>query len=130
MMKVVYPIVITAADEGGFCVHIPDWDADTQGESFAECIENSRDVIGLMGIDFEDDGKPLPSASPINSIECDRDSIVTLVDVDLHLYRAQERNRAVKKNCTIPFWLCNKAEAANINFSQVLQNALRQELGC
>jgi len=34
----------------------------------------------------------------------------------------------VKKNCTIPSWLNVEAEKANLNFSAILQNALKQEL--
>ena len=36
--------------------------------------------------------------------------------------------KVVKKNCTLPSWLCYEAEKANINFSQVLQSALKKEL--
>ena len=36
--------------------------------------------------------------------------------------------KVVKKNCTLPSWLCYEAEKANINFSQVLQAALKKEL--
>ena len=39
------------------------------------------------------------------------------------------RNRAVKKNCTIPYWLNEKAEAMGLNFSKVLQNALIEQVG-
>ena len=35
---------------------------------------------------------------------------------------------AVKKNLTIPSWLNDSAIAAGLNFSQVLQDALKQQL--
>ena len=54
--------------------------------------------------------------------------IVSLVDVDFLEYRRKNELRTVKKNCTLPGWLCYEAEKANINFSQVLQTALKQEL--
>ena len=34
----------------------------------------------------------------------------------------------MKKNCTLPSWLCYEAEKANINFSAVLQEALKEKL--
>ncbi len=37
-------------------------------------------------------------------------------------------SKTVRKNCTVPYWLCCEAEKANINFSQVLQEALKKEL--
>ena len=54
--------------------------------------------------------------------------IVTLVDVDFSEYRRKNDMRAVKKNCTIPSWLNFEAEKAGINFSAVLQAALKSEL--
>lgn len=39
-------------------------------------------------------------------------------------------NRVVKKNYTIPYWLCAKAETAGVNFSQLLQEALKSKLRC
>jgi hypothetical protein len=38
------------------------------------------------------------------------------------------RNRAVKKTLTIPCWLNEAAEARHVNFSQVLQEALRERI--
>ncbi len=37
-------------------------------------------------------------------------------------------SKTVRKNCTVPYWLCSEAEKAHINFSQVLQDALKKEL--
>ena len=37
-------------------------------------------------------------------------------------------NKAVKKTLTIPAWLNTMAERAGLNFSQVLQNGLKNEL--
>ncbi|WP_337999138.1 hypothetical protein [Desulfofalx alkaliphila] len=38
-------------------------------------------------------------------------------------------NKAVKKSLTIPKWLNDAAEEHGVNFSQVLQHALKQYLG-
>ena len=37
-------------------------------------------------------------------------------------------NKSVKKNCTLPSWLNEQAEKANIDFSAYLQCALKEEL--
>ena len=88
----------------------------------------ARDAIVIMGIDYEDDGKPIPAPSDIHQISVSGSEIVTLVDVDFVEYRRKNETKTVKKNCTLPSWLCYEAEKANINFSQVLQNALKHEL--
>lgn len=126
-MKNSYPILLTP-DETGYVVYIPDFDINTQGNSLTEAIEMARDAIGLMGIDMEDDKKDLPVPSLLNSIKSSSDEITTLVDVDFTDYRRRNEMKAVKKNCTIPSWLCYEAEKANINFSHILQNALKNEL--
>ena len=43
-------------------------------------------------------------------------------------WRKEVDNAVVRKNCTIPNWLNKKAEAAGVNFSQVLQDALKKLL--
>lgn len=126
-MKKAYPILLTP-DETGFTVYVPDFDINTQGENLTDAIEMARDAISLMGVDMEDDGKALPSPSSPGTIKAAASEIVTLVDVDFAEYRRKNETRAVKKNCTLPSWLCYAAEKANINFSQALQDALKKEL--
>lgn len=55
-------------------------------------------------------------------------ALVSLVDVDFDEYRKKNDLRVVKKNCTIPSWLNFAAEQAGINFSAILQAALKKEL--
>ena len=127
-MKCVYPIILSQGKEF-IVVFVPDFNINTQGRDFAEAIEMARDAIGLMGIDMQDDGEELPAASSLDVVRASAEgSVVTLVDVDFALYRRRNEMRAVRKNVTIPSWLNEEAERANINFSAVLQNALKAEL--
>lgn len=125
-----YPIIMTKGKEF-FVVFIPDFNINTQGQDIPEAMEMARDAIGVMGIDMQDDGEALPPASTLASIQAGAPaaSIVSLVDVDFDEYRRKNDMRSVKKNCTIPSWLNFEAEKAGINFSAVLQAALKQELG-
>lgn len=128
-MKLIYPIIITQTGKDDFFVQIPDMDIATQGTSLENAIDMARDAISLMAVDMEDDGRKLPDASEISSLKTENSSdIVTLVDADIDAYRRMLDNRAVRKNCTIPSWLNEMAEQANINFSAVLQEALKQRL--
>ena len=54
---------------------------------------------------------------------------ITLVDVDFVEYRRKVDNKAVKKNCTIPYWMNVEAEKAGINYSKLLQDAIMSVLG-
>lgn len=127
-MKKVYPIVLTQGKEK-IVVYVPDFNINTQGDDMADAMEMARDAIGLMGIDMEDEGEMLPDGSCFAEVkEKYPDDVVTLVDVDFAEYRRKNDLRAVKKNCTIPSWLNFEAEKAGVNFSAVLQAALKREL--
>lgn len=128
-MKSAYPIIMTQGKEF-IVVFIPDFDINTQGRDVPEAIEMARDAIGIMGIDMQDDGEALPKASSVSNAQtaAPNGAIVSLVDVDFAEYRKKNDMRAVKKNCTIPSWLNFEAEKAGINFSAVLQAALKREL--
>ena len=128
-LKNAYPIVMTQGKEF-IVVFVPDFNINTQGKDVPDAIEMARDAIGLMGIDMQDDGEALPEASSIASAQAEAPSgaIVSLVDVDFAEYRRKNDMRVVKKNCTIPSWLNFEAERAGVNFSAVLQAALKSEL--
>ena len=66
--------------------------------------------------------KELDPDSPIE--EC----FVNMVSVDVLAYAKTHFDKPVKKTLTIPMWLNNAALAQNINFSQVLQEALLLKL--
>ena len=125
-MKYVYPVVLTK-EEDSYYVRVPDFDASTQGENLADAIEMARDLIGLMAIDFEEDKKGIPLPNSVK-FETEKADIVTLVDVDFLEYKKKHSNKMVRKNLTIPYWLNAEAEKAGINFSQVLQVALKEKL--
>lgn len=127
-MKNTYPIILTP-DETGYVVHVPDFDIYTEGETLVEAIEMSRDAIGLMGMDMNDESNPLPTSSDIRDIKPTSDGdIITLVDIDFDEYRRKNDMRTVRRNVTLPSWLNVEAERSGINVSAVLQKALKQEL--
>jgi hypothetical protein len=45
------------------------------------------------------------------------------------IIRDEIENRAIKKTLTIPKWLNDIAEINKVNFSHVLQSALKEHLG-
>lgn len=128
-MKSAYPVIMTQGKEF-IIVYVPDFNINTQGKDIPDAIEMARDAIGLMGIDIQDDGEALPKASNLADVQAEAPSsgIVSLVDVDFGEYRRKNDMRTVKKNCTIPSWLNFEAERAGVNFSAVLQAAIKNEL--
>ena len=128
-MKYVYPAVFHPEEEGGFCVYFPDIKRGaTQGETIGECIEMAEDFLCLSLFNMEEEKQAIPTPTSIKTINTENEDIVTLISVNTDDYRRFYDNKLVKKNLNIPSWLNEKAEAANINFSLLLQKALKAEL--
>lgn len=127
-MKNAYPIFIHKDGEF-YLVYIPDFDVNTEGHTIPDAIEMARDAIGLLGISYYEDKVELPKPSALEDLTVPDEAIVTLVDVDFDAYRRKHERRTVRKNVSIPSWLNEAAESADINFSALLQNALKNELG-
>lgn len=123
-MKQAYPVIITK-DKDFFVASIPDFETGTQGESLAEAIEMARDAIGMCGCYMQDEKKDIPIPTDIGNVTKESSDILTLVDVDFDEYRKKHEMRTVRKNVTIPSWLNEEAESANINFSALLQKAIK-----
>lgn len=126
-MKYAYPIVITPSD-GDYVVYVPDLDINTQGSSVADAMEMARDAIGMWGCFEQDEKRTIPKPGRRVNVKTAPNDIVTLVDVDFDEYRRRNENRAVRKNVTIPSWLNERAEEAGVNFSAVMQDALKARL--
>jgi predicted RNase H-like HicB family nuclease len=125
-VKYVYPAIFTPSEEG-FAVSVPDLPGcHTCGENLAEAIEMAEDAVSLWLWDTEEDKRLIPLASSALAYEAPQ--FVTLIKADTEAYRRQMDNRAVKKTLSIPAWLNHQAEAAHVNFSGILQEALKKHL--
>lgn len=78
---------------------------------------------------MEKDNDPLPEPTPLNKIKIHKNQSIMLIEAWMPLVRSEMENRAVKKTLTIPKWLNDIAEQKKVNFSQILQKALKEELG-
>ena len=126
-MKLAYPIVLTPA-ENGYSVYVPDLDINTDGDSLADAIAMASDAIGLWGITRQDMGGEIPPPSDTLPA-CGSGETAAYALVDFDAYRRANDMRTVRKNVTLQSWLNDMAEKAGVNFSQVLQEALKQRLG-
>jgi predicted RNase H-like HicB family nuclease len=127
--KTVYPVILTPAKEGGYCVTVPDIGNHTEGDDLADALAMAQDAIEMMGVFLQDEGKPIPEPSGIEAVSTEPGEIKSLVTVDFDAYRRKTEKRIVKKTLSIPSWLNAEAEDAELNFSAVLQEALKEKLG-
>ena len=126
--KYVYPAIFTPEDVG-FSVRFPDIDGCfTSGETLEEAMSMAQDALCLMIYDMEESQEEIPAASDVRGIGFEEGEFVSLVACDTLEYRRYYNNKAVKKTLSIPAWLNTMAEREDINFSSVLQKALKEEL--
>ena len=129
MAKYIYPAVFTLEDEGGYSINFPDIECCyTSAETLEEGLKMAEDVLCLMLYEMEENGKAIPKASGIKDLELAENEFATLVACDTLEYRKFYNSKAVKKTLSIPAWLNTMAEKEDINFSAVLQKALKAEL--
>ena len=127
-MKYAYPAIFTK-EKTGYSVVFPDIEGcSTCGDTLPDAMEMAEDALSLMLYDYEEEGDDIPEPSDIHSIHAEEGAIVSLVRCDTIEYRKLYDGRAVKKTLTIPNWMNTMAERAGVNFSTVLQNALKQQL--
>lgn len=127
-MKYVYPAIFTPLPSGEYDVRIPDLPGCiTCGKDLADAIEMAEGAIAMWLCDAEDNQEsiPVPSKKPT----ADYPKFVNLIVANTEEYRRENDNRAIKKTLSIPSWLNAKAEKAGVNFSQILQDALKDHLG-
>lgn len=77
---------------------------------------------------MEQDKDDIPEPTPLDKIDIKKGQIPLLVSVYMPLVRAKVKNISVNKTVTLPSWLNCVAESEGINFSQVLQKALKETL--
>lgn len=129
MAKYVYPAVFTPEADGGYSIRFPDVEGCiTSAETLENGMEMANDALCLMLYDMEESGDTIPKASDIKSVKIVGNEFTSLVSCDTVEYRKFFSNKAVKKTLSIPAWLNTIAERNDVNFSAVLQKALKAEL--
>ena len=117
-------------DQDGIAIEFPDLPgclpcAQTEEEAFA----NAKEALGVHLFGMEQDGEEIPEPTPNNRLCPEKDAAIVMIEVFMPSVRDRINNKVVKKTLTIPAWLNRKAESANVNFSQILQDGLKQYLG-
>ena len=132
-MKYTYLALFEADKEnGGYTISFPDFSgAISEADTLNEAIYKAREVLEIHTIMFEEEGKEFPEPSSFKSLAgqlgSDED-ILQAISVDTELVRERERSKVVNKTVTLPSWLVEVGKENKINFSQLLQKAIREEL--
>lgn len=125
MNKLFYPALFHKAEEGGFWITFPDFpEVMTQGDDMEESYNMAVDALGLCLSDMEKEHIPFPAPTSPDKVSVNPGSTLVLIEFDMLAYKKRTNSASVKKTLSIPQWLNEDALALNVNFSQVLQDAL------
>ena len=123
-----YPAVFTYEPGQEIAIVFPDLDAATSGVDDNDALLSARELLGCVMFGLEEDGEEIPVPTPLSKINLQENERAVLVDVYMPSIRQAKVNRSVNRTVTLPAWLNAAALEKNINFSQVLQDALKQQL--
>ena len=125
----IYPAVFDYADDG-ISVFFPDLPGClTCGKTDEEASKMAEEALGLHICGMEEDNDDIPEPSKGNEITLEPNQRIFLVRVWMPKARNEVKPVYVKKTLTIPSFLNKAAQEARINFSNLLQEALREKLG-
>lgn len=124
-----YPAVFTYGEGQEIAVVFPDLDVATSGETEDEALLCARELLGCVMFGLEEDGAPIPAPTPLSDVAFSENERVVLVDAYMPSVRMAQNNKSVNRTVTLPAWLNAAALERNINFSQVLQEALKLQIG-
>lgn len=126
-------------EEHGYSVIFPDLNyLATSGDTLEEALTMAVDCLAGYLYACHRDGDIIPAASDISAIQPEKiakelefettSAFVNIITVDVAEYAKKHFEKSVKKTLTIPAWLNDIAVANHVNFSQTLQEALKQQL--
>jgi len=125
-MITIYPAIFHR-ENNTYWVEFPDLEGcQTYGQTLEEAMSLAQEALGLYLSTLEENRKIPNHPSDIKAIATDDSSFTSFVGCNVEHYR--RKNKAIKKTLSIPQWLNEEAEKRHINFSSVLQDALKKEL--
>lgn len=127
--RYIFPSIIKVVEDS-YEVSFPDIDnCFTFGYSLEDALDSARDALELCLYDMEQDNIPIPEPSGIKDIKLDENESIAWINVWMVPVRDKMENRSIKKTVTIPKWINDIGIENNLNFSQILQAAIKEKVG-
>jgi len=121
----IYPCIFNY-EKDGITIIFPDLPGCvTCARTDEEAFFMAKDALGGHIAVMEEYKENIPEPTMLNKVEIKKNERAVLIQVDMPIIREAVNNKAIKKTLTIPAWLNTIAEREGINFSYVLQKALK-----
>lgn len=125
----IFPSVFHVAEDG-ISIYFPDLPgclscADTMEAAFIR----AKEALKLHLYGMEEDGEAIPRPSSVADIRLSAGETLTMIEAWMPPFREKMLNKSTNKTVTIPRWLDIMARKEKVNYSHLLQEALKKYLG-
>ena len=123
--KQIYPAIFTKEEDGSYSVSFPDLDgAFTCGNDFKEALYMAKDCLELNLSTLEQ----VPAISDLENLKINKGEHIVMIQADMLEFKKKYDNKLIKKTLTLPKWLNDLGIERKVNFSKLLQEALKEKL--
>ena len=128
MRKLTYLAVFESDEKSGISVYFPDFPGCVScGDDFDHAVQMAKEALSLHIYGMEKDGEVLPERTE-KILELEAGDMVVPVTVYPDLVKDEINNRREKTTVAIPHWLKAAAEAEGLNYSRLLETAIKETL--
>jgi predicted RNase H-like HicB family nuclease len=129
MRKITYLAVFETGETPGISVYFPDVPGCVScGDNFDHALHMAKDALALHIYGMEKDREPLPERTD-KIPETGAGDMIVPVSIYPDIVKDEMANRREKTTVTIPHWLKEAAEAEGLNYSRLLETAIKETLG-
>ena len=129
MRKLTYLAVFETDENSGISVYFPDVPGCVScGDNFDHALQKAQEALALHIYGLEKDGEALPKRTDTIPKMRAGDMVVPVM-VYPDVVKNEINNRREKTTVTIPHWLKSAAEAEGLNYSLLLETAIKETLG-
>jgi predicted RNase H-like HicB family nuclease len=129
MRKLTYLAVFETDEKPGISVYFPDVPGCVScGADFDSALKMAKGALALHLYGMEKDGEPPPERTD-RVPETGAGNMVVPVTVYPDMVKDEMNSRREKTTVTIPRWLKEAAESEGLNYSRLLETAIKETLG-
>ncbi|MCL2006475.1 MAG: type II toxin-antitoxin system HicB family antitoxin [Treponema sp.] len=129
MRKLTYLAVFEKDEDSGISVYFPDVPGCAScGDNFDHALQMAKEALSLHIYGMEKDGDELPKRTD-NIPQPGAGDMIVPVTIYPDIVKDEINNRREKTTVTIPHWLKVTAEAEGLNYSRLLESAIKEALG-
>lgn len=124
-----FPVVFDYSDDEWIQIIFPCFDNQcTEVEKKEDPVTAAQDWLALNIIDCEQSKTGVPSEELPDDFILEQNQHLVYVNIWMPFHRSSVKVTYTKKTLTIPSWLDILAKQNNINFSELLTQALKEKL--